>query len=156
MSLLYDDRFRIVQRRNANANADSDGNRDTDTNANIYAVRNSDTQTYAITQTSPDAATPPNTSNLLTVPETPPVLGNPINPTTIKPMRSHMKQSTSSMYVAGRFARNCLVGAISSAMPRAAERAVTRGFSIPIGSAIAPVVWSYEFSKSGNLLSPLL
>jgi hypothetical protein len=40
----------------------------------------------------------------------PPVLGNPINPTTIKPMRSHMKQSTSSMYVVGRFARNCLVG----------------------------------------------
>jgi hypothetical protein len=145
-----------VQRRNANANADSDGNRDTDTNANIYAVRNSDTQTYAVTQTSPDAATPPNTSNLLTVPETPPVLGNPINPTTIKPMRSHMKQSTSSMYVAGRFARNCLVGAISSPMPRAAERAVTRGFSIPIGSTIAAVVWSYEFSKFGNLLSSLL
>ena len=108
MSLLYDDRFRIVRRRNANA--DSDGNRDTDTNANIYAVRNSDTQTYAITQTSPDAATPPNTSKVLTVPEMPPVLGNPINPTTIKPTRSHMKQSTSSMYVAGRFARNCLVG----------------------------------------------
>jgi hypothetical protein len=96
--------------RRRNANADSDGNRDTDTNANIYAVRNSDTQTYAVTQTSPDAATPPNTSNLLTVPETPPVLGNPINPTTIKPKRYHMKQSTSSMYVAGRFARNCLVG----------------------------------------------
>ena len=63
MSLLYDDRFRIVRRRNANA--DSDGNRDTDTNANIYAVRNSNTQTYAITQTSPDAATPPNTSKAL-------------------------------------------------------------------------------------------
>jgi hypothetical protein len=45
--------------------------------------------------------------------------------------------------------------AISSPMPRAVERAVTRGFSIPIGSAIA-AVWSYEFSKSGNLLSPLL
>ena len=83
--------------RRRNANADSDGNRDTDTNANIYAVRNSDTQTYAITQTSPDAATPPNTSKVVTVPETPPVLGNPINPTTIKLMRSHMKQSTSSM-----------------------------------------------------------
>jgi hypothetical protein len=108
LSLLYDDRFRIVRRRNANA--DSDGNRDTVTNANIYAVRNSNTQTYAVTKTSPDAATPPNTSNLLTVPETPPVLGNPISPTTIKPMRCHVKQSTSSMYVAGRFARNCLLG----------------------------------------------
>jgi len=78
--------------RRRNANADSDGNGDTDTNANIYAVRNSDTQIYAITQTSPDAATPPNTSKVLTLPETPPVLGNPINPTTIKPMRSNMKQ----------------------------------------------------------------
>ena len=49
-----------MQRRNANA--DADGNRDTDTN--IYAVRNSDTQTYAITQTSPDAAASPDTPRL--------------------------------------------------------------------------------------------
>jgi hypothetical protein len=81
LSVIYDDRVGVVQRRIANSNANrdtdphfyTDSNCDPDTNANIYAVRNSDTQTYAITQTSPDAATPPNISTALRLPEVPPI-----------------------------------------------------------------------------------
>jgi hypothetical protein len=38
---------------------------------------------------------------------------------------------------------------------RALERAVTRRYSISIGSVVA-TVWSYEFPEAGNLLSQLL
>ena len=54
---------------NSNSYTDSNCDPDTDTNANIYADGNPDTQTCAITQTSPDAAASPNTSKVLTVPE---------------------------------------------------------------------------------------
>ena len=77
-----------MRQRNTNSKCNANGNCHPDTNANIYAVRNSDTQTYAITQTSPDAAASPNTSKVLTVPVVRAILRDPSNPTTSIPMHS--------------------------------------------------------------------